>query len=224
MPSGSRWGYLFGHTMIEPSSKRAVAFFDGQNLFRHAKDAFGHYHPNYDPKKLFEAICQQQSWINHGIRFYTGTPSYAKDPDWHGYWTHRLLAMRRSGIIVESRPLRYRSETITLPDGSIHKRDFAQEKGIDIRIALDIFRLSLGNQMDVAVIFSQDQDLSEVAKEIKFINSSQNRWMKIVSAFPSGPHATSERGIDGTDWIKIDQQLYNSCLDPQDYRPAKSLS
>ena len=28
---------------------RAIAFFDGQNLFGHAKSAFGHSHPNYDP-------------------------------------------------------------------------------------------------------------------------------------------------------------------------------
>ena len=26
----------------EPDVKRAVSFIDGQNLFRHAKDAFGH--------------------------------------------------------------------------------------------------------------------------------------------------------------------------------------
>lgn len=34
---------------IEPSTKYALAFVDGQNLYRHAKDAFGHHHPNYDP-------------------------------------------------------------------------------------------------------------------------------------------------------------------------------
>lgn len=41
----------------EPSTKRAVAFFDGQNLFNHAKAAFGYDYPNYDPTKLFNAIC-----------------------------------------------------------------------------------------------------------------------------------------------------------------------
>ena len=40
----------------EPEFKRAVSFIDGQNLFRHAKDAFGHHHPNYDPRKLTEAV------------------------------------------------------------------------------------------------------------------------------------------------------------------------
>ena len=33
----------------ESGTRRAVSFIDGQNLFRHAKDAFGHHHPSYDP-------------------------------------------------------------------------------------------------------------------------------------------------------------------------------
>ena len=71
----------------EPDTKRAVSFIDGQNLFRHAKDAFGHYHPNYDPQKLSDAVCNAHGWINQGIRFYTGIPSAERDSMWHGYWT-----------------------------------------------------------------------------------------------------------------------------------------
>jgi hypothetical protein len=36
----------------EPDIQRAVLFIDGQNLYRHANDAFGHHHPNYDPRRL----------------------------------------------------------------------------------------------------------------------------------------------------------------------------
>ena len=32
---------------LEPSSKRVFVFFDGQNLFHHAKAAFGYPFPNY---------------------------------------------------------------------------------------------------------------------------------------------------------------------------------
>ena len=51
----------------EPDIKRAVSFIDGQNLYRHAKDAFGHYHPNYDPRRLAEAVCADRGWINRGL-------------------------------------------------------------------------------------------------------------------------------------------------------------
>ena len=44
--------------LIEPEQKRAVGFFDGQNLYRHAKAAFGHYHPNFDPKNCsMRSVC-----------------------------------------------------------------------------------------------------------------------------------------------------------------------
>ena len=204
----------------EPDVKRTVSFIDGQNLFRHAKSAFGHYHPNYDPQKLTDAVCQAHGWINHGVRFYTGIPSAKHDPKWHGYWTRRLTEMKRSGIVVTSRPLRYIIKRIPLEDGSTHDVPIPREKGIDLRLGLDVVRMARHGELDVALIFSQDQDLAEVAQEIRNISRSEGRWLKIASAFPSGPNATARDGIDKTDWFRMDQQFYDACLDPRDYRPS----
>ena len=203
----------------EPRIKRAVSFIDGQNLFRHAKDAFGHYHPNYDPQKLSDAVCDAHGWTNRGVRFYTGVPSAERQPMWHGYWNHRLTAMRRAGIAVTSRPLRYRVERVLLKDGSSHEIPVQREKGIDLRLGLDVVRMTRHGELDVAVIFSQDQDLAEVAREVRDIARSEGKWLKIVSAFPHGPNATSTRGIDGTDWFRMDREFYDACLDARDYRP-----
>ena len=60
---------------IEPEAERAAAFFDGQNLCRHAKDAFGHHHPNYDPAKLAAAVCEAKGWNVDTVHFYTGIPN-----------------------------------------------------------------------------------------------------------------------------------------------------
>ena len=203
----------------EPAVKRAIAFFDGQNLYRHAKDAFGHHHPNYDPKKLFDAICADKGWVNRGVRFYTGVPDPRRDERWHGYWANRLLAMRRQGIAVERRPIRYHKHDIKLADGSIETEYIPREKGIDLRLGLDVVRLARTDQLDVAVIFSQDQDLAEVVGEIKDIARDAGRWIKVVSAYPSGPEATAKRGIDGAEWYRMEQPFYDACLDERDYRP-----
>lgn len=77
--------------MIEPSIKRAVSFFDGQNLYYHAKAAFGYDHPNYDPVKLTDAVCAAHGWANHGVRFYTGLPDADRDPTRYRYWQRRFL-------------------------------------------------------------------------------------------------------------------------------------
>ena len=205
--------------MIEPPVKRAVSFFDGQNLFYHAKAAFGYDHPNYDPKKLSDAICLASGWVNHGVRFYTGVPDAGRDPTRYRYWQRRFLGMRRVGITVTSRQLRYQIENVTLTDGTNQENVIArQEKGIDIRIGLDVVRMARLDQLDVAVIFSQDQDLAEVAEEIREIARSEDRWLKIVSAFPVSPTASAARGINKTDWFRMDREFYDACLDTRDYR------
>lgn len=206
---------------IEPESRRAIGFIDGQNLYHHAKAAFGHHHPNYDPLKLMAAVCTDQGWRDCGVRFYTGTPNAKKSPMWHGYWANRLLAMRRAGVLVTDRKLRYYQTEIELEDGSKNIGEAPQEKGIDVRIALDIVRLTYSNQLDVAIIFSQDQDLSEVAEDVREIARAQDRWIKVVSAFPSSSKATASRGLNGTDWFKMNEEFYNKCLDQRDYRPKK---
>ena len=117
-------------------------------------------------------------------------------------------------------PLRYRNKTLTLPDGSTHSLRIGEEKGIDVRIAIDVIRLAHRREYDVALIFSQDQDVSEAADEIREIAHEQNRWLKIASAFPVGP-GSNRRGINKTDWIAMDKATYDACLDPRDYRRRK---
>jgi hypothetical protein len=68
-------------------------------------------------------------------------------------------------------------------------------------------------------VFSQDQDLSEVADELRLISQRQNRWIKMASAFPFSPASLNRRGINTSDWIRIDRATYDACLDKRDYRP-----
>jgi len=130
----------------------------------------------------------------------------------------KLRVMSWQAVEVFSRPLRYRNRVVRLPDGAEHAYLAAEEKGIDVRIALDVIRLAHHREYDVALLFSQDQDLSEVAEEIRAISREQDRWIKIACAFPLSPTTRNRRGIDRTDWIKVDRATYDACLDRRDYR------
>ena len=207
--------------ILEPKTKNALAYFDGQNLFNSAKEAFGYQFPNYDPLKLAQAICAQQGWNPGGVHFYTGIPAQTQDPVRHGFWAAKLAVMGTRGIRPFTRPLRYQNTVVTLPNGSMTTTMVGREKGIDVRIALDIVSHALERRYDVALVFSQDQDLSEVADEIRTIAKREQRWIKMASAFPISPTSRNRRGINGTDWIKMDRALYDSCIDPIDYRPKR---
>ena len=200
------------------AGKNAMAFFDGQNLYRHAKEAFGYHHPNYDPVALHKAVCAHFGLRRTLTRFYTGVPDREHGGVWADYWSNRVLAMKRAGIHVTTRPIRYRDKIVFDENGNETLSTVPQEKGIDVRIALDMLLLAVKRQYDVAVLFSQDQDLNEVVSDILQI-ATMDRPIKIISAFPDSINASSRRGVNGTQWFKMDRQFYDACLDAKDYRP-----
>jgi uncharacterized LabA/DUF88 family protein len=175
--------------------------------------------PNYEPVALARAVCSGPRWTLERVRFYTGLRDPRDDPFWYSFWSANLAAMKSDGIEVITRPLRYRRVTVRLPDGGTHSFVSREEKGIDVRIALDVMRLAHRREYEVALLFSQDQDFAEVAREICVVAADQRRWIKIASAFPEGAGARKGRGIDLTDWIPIARTTYDACLDPRDFRP-----
>ncbi|HVC96114.1 MAG TPA: NYN domain-containing protein [Pirellulales bacterium] len=204
---------------IEPTVKRTVAFIDGQNLYHHSRAAFGYNYPNYDVQKLARAVCVARGWTLHQVNFYTGVPDQSDNPFWHSFWTNKLAIMGRRGIRVYSRSLVYRNTAVKLPTGGTHTYLSGEEKGIDVRLALDALDSAHRNEYDVALVFSQDQDLNELASLIRTVATFQNRWIKIASAYPDSPAASNRRGINGTDWCRIDRATYDACIDLRDYRP-----
>jgi hypothetical protein len=74
------------------------------------------------------------------------------------------------------------------------------------------------NAYDVAILFCRDDDLSEVADEIRTIAREKKRWIKIASAYPYSPTVRNVRGINKTDWIQIDRATYEACVEKRDYR------
>jgi uncharacterized LabA/DUF88 family protein len=198
----------------EPALKRVHAYVDGQNLFHAARAVFGASYPDFDPRCLADRICLAQGWELARVRFYSGVPDPAESPQWSRFWDAKLKAMRDRGVSVFTRPLAYRRGH----DESGDSRPVAVEKGIDIRIAIDVVRDALDRACDVALIFSQDADLAEVAAEVRRISREQERWIKVACAFPVSSESRFRRGVDGTDWLPFEHRLYRDCKDPLDYR------
>ena len=191
---------------VEPPIKRAVTFFDLQNLFLSSKSAWGYSFPNFDPVELSRLVITRHSgWKLTGIHLYTGIHDSKKSPFWHNFWTKKLASHKAQDTRVDifTTPLHYNSGV-------------PSEKGVDIRIALDLVRAARLDQCDVAILFSRDSDFAEVAKEIRAIAYEKQRWIKIASVLPD--HPDFKRGIDGTDWIRLSKNDYDKCVDQRDYR------
>ncbi len=191
---------------------RTVVFFDGQNLYHGAREAWApvplvsgspYGYPSYDVRMLAEALCARDPRRTPGqIRFYTGVPSPKQSAFWHGFWSNKLRFLGSQGIHV------YRGRIN--PGG--------QEKGVDVSIAVDLIALTYEQAYEVAVVVSQDWDLGPAVALAKRIAWAQGRSLVFESAFPYEPGVGSPRGIPGAIWVHINRELYDSCRDLTDYR------
>ncbi len=189
-----------------------IVFFDGQNIYRSAKDAWHipydettrkYTWPCYDVRTLSEKLtipnanrCLTQ------IRFYTGVPSTTQNIHWHDFWINKLQFLR--------------SRDIEVYKGRINES--GQEKGVDVKITIDLIHLTFKKQFDIAIIVSQDRDFEPAVKLSKEIAAEQNRYINFESHYIIGNLRSSKRGIPGTIWKPIDKNTFDACYDTNEYR------
>ena len=196
---------------------RTIVFFDGQNLFRTAKAVWGaspsdpsspYNWPSYDVKKLaLHLVSLSPGRTLEEIRFYTGVHDRNAKPTLYWFWTNKLDRLRDEGIYV------YR--------GRVSRH--AQEKGVDVSLAVDLVQATHEERYEVAIIVSKDSDFGPAVKLAKTIAKTQGRQLKFESAFPVGEDAPKKkrRGVPGTQWVYIDRAAYDACRDWREYRQHK---
>lgn len=189
-----------------------IVFFDGQNIYRSAKDAwrqgntaetYQYTWPSYDVQKLSETLVSKTP--NHTlsqIRFYTGVPDVGQNQFWHDFWINKIKHLEEQGIEVYK--------------GRINSS--GQEKGVDVKMSVDIICLTYERQYEVALMISQDRDFEPAIRLAKEIAKDQHRQLIFESHFIVGVGSHSDRGIPGTIWKPIDKATYDTCLDAQNYR------
>lgn len=145
--------------------QRVVFFIDAQNMYKGARDAFGardalgKIHEPFTfgqikPIELGRLICSRppplQTRKLEEVRVYTGRPDSSKQPTGYGANLAQCAGWEADGVIVTHRTLRYPF------DWPASK---AQEKGIDVALAIDFVTGAIDGKYDVGVICSTDTDL-----------------------------------------------------------------
>jgi uncharacterized LabA/DUF88 family protein len=226
-----RWGYFLLMTKSSTDNDdptmslapkklpRAYAYFDGQNLYNAAKRCFGETKVRYDPRVLAKLICDRKGWDLAKVYFYTGVPPANVSMYLNLFWSQKILNMKRQGVECHTRNLVYRRKEVTLDSGREETVAVAEEKGIDVQIAVDIVKHAYEGLYDVCLIFSQDNDLVPAVEHVKEIAKKQGRAVHFACAYPVGKD-TERIGIRNTNWVEIDQEQYENCIDKRDYDPS----
>ena len=212
---------------------RVMVFIDGQNLYKTCAGLFGH--PLCHPHLLAEHLAGPRTQNRVACRFYTGRPDHnivgerskARNLD------RRLDAMRRVGVTVVTRRLRYHwdwghqqplppAEAGAAPQTvQLVPWQRPQEKGIDLAIGLDVIEFALTDKFDVAIVVSLDRDLAEIPQALRNLRPVVNRPIRLEAAVPIKPGRTDPKTLAGFHYThQITEQIFDLVRDETDYTVA----
>ena len=205
---------------------RVLVFMDGQNAYRACERLYGH--GPCHPLLLADRLSQGRKLV--GVRFYSGVHDPSIESAGRSRTNHRHNLMRRVGVTVVERQLRYRWEwgfdPKALPDPrknvgqklqvAVGPYQRAREKGIDLAIGLDVMDLALQGHMDVAVIVSSDNDLCEAARSTHAVSRGGRRVSVEAALFNEQRKPILLQHYDYTHQLRY--QDFDAAKDSFDYK------
>lgn len=197
----------------EPS-KRVVVFIDGMNVLNDARRAFGSSAESttfgqINPMRYGHLLASRKPHGQSGrrvlkeVRIYRGRPHPRKQARTHAAHMRQTAAWESRGARVITRNLRY-------PENWPKER--AEEKGIDVEIAIDMVTMAINRDLDVAILASTDTDLRP-ALEAFFKLPGPDVPIPEVATWRA-PHGTKQLRVDG-------HHLWCHFLEEADYRDVQ---
>ncbi len=194
-----------------PKPTRVVLFIDAQNLYNRCKDHFGW--PWADPILLGQALVDADrakygadSHVLAGVRYYTGIHDPNRSPAEHGKMQRRLQAYDARSVHTVPITLRYEKRG---------QQWRGREKGVDVRIAIDLLRLGQKGLYDVAIVVSEDSDLNEAIRDVYELRDHE-RWVAVENALPWSKNSHA-KWLAANRKRRIDQAMFNQVEDRRVY-------
>jgi uncharacterized LabA/DUF88 family protein len=191
---------------------RVMVFIDYENVRRTARD---HYAPldvasevgHIDPSRVADLLVARRRFASDlvAVHVYRGHPLSRRQPASAAAHSRQVATWSRDRrIAVHLRPLNYLGWPASPP----------REKGIDVMLALDYFRLALVGAYDVGILFSRDTDLMPAVEAVRDLTNARME----VAAW-GGPR-TNRLQFPGTNlpWCHfLDQRAFDLVRDDTDY-------
>jgi len=204
---------------------RVGVFIDGQNVTIGARYAFGH--GNMHPLLLARALAGSNDLVE--VRYATGIPSAAVDPERHESQTRRHELMVTTDVVVLEKPLRYRWEWSIrdrdlgpphtqqgkVTKARVKSRNRGQEKGIDVWLALDALVMCSRDDLDCVIVATADTDLDLLRDYVRMVPG--NETTKVVQARVLRDEHELRKSPAWDATIGIDRAMFEACRDAFDY-------
>jgi NYN domain len=201
---------------------QVVVFVDYQNVLNGARESF-HIRPfsgtagQIDPLKLGLMITSRGLGDRElkEVRVYRGRPDSQKDPKTYGAnlrQSERQLQRGGGKVKVIPRTLRYPPDWPQTP---------AQEKGIDVTLAVDFVQMAVFGEYDVGVIMSTDTDLKPALETVLRLPSDKRPLCEVAAWTNPHGHARRLSVTSAKIWCHwLDEADYLSVADLTDHNLA----
>lgn len=162
-------------------AERVIVFMDYQNVHGWARRQFFDWGPDpaqghVDPLRVGQYLCERRSRQSElkQVRVYRGRPNPERQPGAAAANDRQRSEWIKSPLVhVTRRMLKYPGDWPDRP---------AEEKGIDVAIAIDMMRIAIQDQdADALILFSSDTDLLPVLEtivELKLKHVEVASWSK----------------------------------------------
>ena len=194
--------------------RRVAVFLDWQNVYHCAREAFHDElepsrYGNVRPGALAELLVSKgtDEQLTH-VCIYQGEPDPRKDPRTHAAHMRQRQAWTREcgGLLrLRTRALRYPPARPTSD---------AEEKGVDVQLAIDAMVMAVRNEYDVAIIASADTDLLPVVEGLLALKAETGKPDVAVVAWAG---LSRHLRVDGVPVRWIGRRDYDAIRDRTDY-------
>lgn len=192
------------------------------NLWHRCSDCFGQGGAHID---LLAAEFLDGRQLE-GIRFYCGMDNPRERPKRHATRTRRNAHLKSKGIHVWTQTMKYANRAIVLDDHPLclcgRKKTKvireAREKGVDLRIGLDMLRMARHNEYDVALLVTMDTDMKQVVDELRRLSQELRRHISVENVVIWNEGNLEYPRVRGcTRYHVIDQDVFHRIQDLTDY-------
>lgn len=195
-------------------AQRVAVFIDYQNAYQGARGAFfggwspshvdGQVYPRRLAIKLRDRAAGDRELV--AVRVYRGLPSSKRDPKGYGATDRQVALWNQQALVTAvTRPLNYRNP------------DQPKEKGIDVRIAIDIVAMRMSGLYDTAILVSEDTDLLPALELVAGIHGTSS--IEVATWQPSDGRSATPLRVNGHGCLvhRITEKDYGHVHDPTDY-------
>lgn len=144
------------------------------------------------------------------VRVYTGRPSSSRDPKTYGAHMRQCARWAKDrDVVVVPRSIRYPRNWPSEP---------AQEKGIDVHLAVDLVRGYVADEFDIGIVASTDTDLLPAIEALFELDRRKGYEPVEVCAWQSGDNPKQLRMGARKLWCHpLERKQYNHVRDLTDY-------